>query len=82
MEPFIACRLIPIDKTPGIRSIGVITLHSCNEEIREAAGGAHFKLVLGTVPARKQQFMQCGKYLKRNPQMRYCLSMQQMLSTA
>ena len=48
LEPFIACRLIPLDKNPGIRPIGVgevlrrivgkVVTHHCNEEIREAAG--------------------------------------------
>ena len=45
LEPFIACRLIPLDKNPGIRPIGVgevlrrivgkVVSHHCNEEIRE-----------------------------------------------
>ena len=47
IEPFVACRLLPLDKNPGIRPIGVgevlrrivgkVISHHCNEEIRKAA---------------------------------------------
>ena len=48
IEAFVSCRLVPLDKNPGIRPIGIwevlrriigkILSHHCKDEIKEAAG--------------------------------------------
>ena len=51
VEAFLACRLIPLDKNPGLRPIGVgevlrriagkVVIKVVKEDVRKAAGGLH-----------------------------------------
>ena len=54
MESFIACRLIPVDKRPGIRPIGV------GEVLRRIAGKAVMILLKKDVLQAAESLQLCG----------------------